>query len=161
LPEGRYGRDRKVAAIAVGGPTEAAPMTQTLDAQFADLKLQIDDLVPPDKLFHRRALFDGLYASFPKEPEAKVQIYTSEIVHKGRTNFNCHNGGTFFIALQGIFEAIRGRQPCSRQSRRRLFRVDRPDHRGHNPPTQFLICAWRFVSPRRTADHVTNVVQAF
>jgi hypothetical protein len=90
-----------------------------------------------------------------------VQIYTSEIVHKGRTNFNCHNGGTFFIALQGIFEAIRGRQPCSRQSRRRLFRVDRQDHRGHNPPTQFLICAWRFVSPRRTADHVTNVVQAF
>jgi len=80
-------------------------MTQALDAQLADLKLQIDGFVPPDKLFHRRVLFDGLYASFPKDPEAKVQIYTAEIVPKGWTNFHCHNGATFFIALQGVFEA--------------------------------------------------------
>ena len=80
-------------------------MTQTLDAQLVNLRLQIDGLVPPDKLFHRRVLFDGLYASFPKDPEAKVQIYTAEIVPKGWTNFHCHNGATFFIALQGIFEA--------------------------------------------------------
>ncbi len=36
------------------------------DTLLADLKLQIDGLVPPDKLFHRRVLFEGLYASFPK-----------------------------------------------------------------------------------------------
>jgi hypothetical protein len=40
------GGARKLAAILLGGPTEAAdPMTQTLDAQLADLKLQIDGLV--------------------------------------------------------------------------------------------------------------------
>ena len=38
----------------------------------ADLKLQIDGLVPPDKLFHRGVLFEALYASFPKDPEVKV-----------------------------------------------------------------------------------------
>jgi hypothetical protein len=90
-----------------------------------------------------------------------VQIYTSEIVHKGRTNFNCHNGGTFFIALQGIFEAIRGRQPCSRQSRRRLFRVDRQDHRGHNPHDTIPYLCVAFCVTAPDPDHVTNVVQAF
>ena len=33
-----------------------------------------------------------------------MQIYTAEIVPKGWTNFHCHNGMTFFIALHGIFE---------------------------------------------------------
>jgi mannose-6-phosphate isomerase-like protein (cupin superfamily) len=37
--------------------------------------------------------------------EAKVQIYTAEIAPKGWTNFHCDNGATFFLALQGIFEA--------------------------------------------------------
>jgi hypothetical protein len=126
----------------------------TLWARFADLKLQIDGLVPPDKLFHRRVLFDGLYASLPKEPEAKVQIYTAEIVPKGWTNFHCHNGATFFIALQGIFESkpISGtaslfapKPATSIQSRsaRCIAATTRT--------TQFLICTWRFVSPRRTA----------
>jgi hypothetical protein len=58
-------------------------MTQTIDAQAAGLKLQIEGLVPPDKLFHRRMLFEGLYASLPKDPEAKIQIYTAEILPKG------------------------------------------------------------------------------
>ena len=76
------------------------------DTLLADLKLQIDGLVPPDKLFHRLVLFEGLYASFPKDPQAKVQIYTAKIVPKGWTNYHCHNGATFFLALQGVFEAI-------------------------------------------------------
>jgi hypothetical protein len=95
---------------------------------------------------------DGLDASLPKEPEAKVQIYTAEIVPKGWTNFHCHNGATFFIALQGIFEAIRGRQPCSRQSRRRLFRADQQDSSRPQPARHnSLFVRGVFVSARRTA----------
>jgi quercetin dioxygenase-like cupin family protein len=134
----------------------------TFAAQLADLKLQIDGLVPPDKLFRRRVLFDGLYASFPKDPEAKVQIYTAEIAPKGWTNFHCHNGATFFIALQGIFEAhfeegilIHAKagdvysEPISKM------------HRGHNPhdTIPYLCVAFCVTAPDR--DHVTNVVQTF
>jgi hypothetical protein len=51
-------------------------------------------------------LFDQLYSSIPKDPEARVQVYTAEIVPKGWTNFHCHNGATFFLALQGILRPI-------------------------------------------------------
>jgi quercetin dioxygenase-like cupin family protein len=134
----------------------------TLWAQFADLKLQIDGLVPRDKLFHRRVLFDGLYASLPKEPEAKVQIYTAEIVPKGWTNFHYHNGATFFIALQGIFEAhfedgILVRAKAGDVYSEPISKI----HRGHNPhdTIPYLYVAFCVSAPDR--DHVTNVVQAF
>jgi quercetin dioxygenase-like cupin family protein len=158
-----YQRCQELAATLFGGPAQATEtMAQTLDVPLADLKLQIDGLVPPDKLFHRRELFDGLYASFPKDPEAKVQIYAAEIVPKGWTNFHCHNGATFFIALQGVFEAhfedgilIRAKagdvysEPIGKM------------HRGHNPHDviPYLCVAFCVTAPDR--DHVTNVVQAF
>ena len=62
-------------------------------------------LIPPGQQSHRNVLFDQLYASIPKRPRAKVQIYTAELAPEGWTNFHCHNGATFFLALQGVFEA--------------------------------------------------------
>jgi hypothetical protein len=77
---------------------------------------------------------DGLDASLPKEPEAKVQIYTAEIVPKGWTNFHCHNGMTFFIALHGIFEphfedGILVRAKAGDVYSEPISKI----HRGHNP----------------------------
>ena len=72
---------------------------------YKDLKLKLDGLVPPGRGFFRNMLFDQLYASIPKDPNIKVQIYNAEIVPGGYTNWHCHNGATFFIAIQGIFEA--------------------------------------------------------
>ena len=66
---------------------------------------QLDGLVPAGHGFFRNMLFDQLYASIPKDPNIKVQIYNAEIVPGGYTNWHCHNGATFFIALQGEFEA--------------------------------------------------------
>jgi hypothetical protein len=80
-------------------------MQKLLDDQHKDMKLQIQGLVPPGQQLYRNVLFDQLYASIPKDPEAKVQIYTAELAPKGWTNFHCHNGATFFLALQGVFEA--------------------------------------------------------
>jgi quercetin dioxygenase-like cupin family protein len=79
-------------------------MQKLLDDQHKDMKLQIQGLVPPGQQLYRNVLFDQLYALIPKDPEAKVQIYTAELAPKGWTNFHCHNGATFFLALQGVFE---------------------------------------------------------
>jgi quercetin dioxygenase-like cupin family protein len=97
-------------------------------------ELKIQGLVPEGQELQRQVLFDQLYSSIPKDPEARVQVYTAEIVPKGWTNFHCHNGAPFFLALQGIFEAhfeegilIRAKagDVCSEPIGRM--------HRGHNP----------------------------
>jgi len=72
---------------------------------YKDLKLKLDGIVPPGHGFHRNLLFDQLYASLPRDPQVKVQIYNAEIVPGGYTNWHCHNGAAFFVALQGLFEA--------------------------------------------------------
>ena len=72
---------------------------------YQDLKLKLDGLVPPGHGFHRNLLFDALYSSLPRDPQVKVQIYNAEIVPGGFTNWHCHNGAAFFVALQGQFEA--------------------------------------------------------
>jgi quercetin dioxygenase-like cupin family protein len=137
-------------------------MQKLLDDQHKDIKLQIQGLVPPGQQLYRNVLFDQLYASIPKDPEAKVQIYTAELAPKGWTNFHCHNGATFFLALQGVFEAhfeegilIRAKagdvysEPIGKM------------HRGHNPheTLPYLCVAFCVTAPDR--DHVTNVIQAF
>ena len=71
---------------------------------YKDLKLELNVTKPGQELF-RNILFDKLFSSLPRDPEVKVQIYNAEIVPGGYTNWHCHNGATFFVALQGIFEA--------------------------------------------------------
>jgi quercetin dioxygenase-like cupin family protein len=137
-------------------------MTSLLSDQIEALTLTIGGLVPRGHEHHRRVLLDELYASIPKDPQAKVQIYTAEIVPKGWTNFHCHNGATFFLALQGIFEAhfedgilIRAKagdvysEPIGKM------------HRGHNPHDSipYLCVGFCITAPDR--DHVTDVLKAF
>ena len=80
-----------------------SPAIKTSD--YKDLKLQLDGFVPPGQGFHRNLLLETLYASLPRDPQVKVQIYNAEIVAGGFTNWHCHNGAAFFVALQGQFEA--------------------------------------------------------
>ena len=70
-----------------------------------DLTLKLSGYTKPGQELFRNVLFDQLYASMPKDPQVKVQIYNAEIAPGGYTNWHCHNGATFFVALQGIFEA--------------------------------------------------------
>ena len=80
----------------------------TRDAQLgtlAELTLKLSGYTNDEQQLFRNVLFDQLYASLPRDPQAKVQIYNAEIAPGGYTNWHCHNGATFFIALQGIFEA--------------------------------------------------------
>ncbi len=134
----------------------------TLDDRLTDMTLEIAGLVPPGQELHRRVLFDQLYASLPKDPEAKVQIYTAEIVPQGWTNFHCHNGATFFLALQGIFEAHFEEGVLIRAKAGDVYSEPIGKmHRGHNPDDTlpYLCVGFCITAPDR--EHVTNVVKAF
>ena len=88
--------------------------------------------------------------------------YTPPSSAQGLDDFHCHNGATFFLALQGVFEAhfeegifIRAKagdvysEPIGKM------------HRGHNPheTLPYLCVAFCITAPDR--DHVTNVIKAF
>ncbi len=73
------------------------------DQSAESLSLKLSGYTRPGQELFRNVLFDQLYADLPKNPQAKVQIYNAEIAPGGYTNWHCHNGATFFIALQGIF----------------------------------------------------------
>ena len=116
---------------------------------YEDLKLKLDGMVPSGNGFHRNLLCDVLYASLPRDPEVKVQIYNAEIVPGGFTNWHCHNGATFFVALQGLFEA----------HFQEGVLVKAKFHRGHNPHPDlpYLCIGVCLTAPDR--DHVTNSVE--
>jgi hypothetical protein len=66
---------------------------------YKELKLKLDGIVPAGLGFHRNLLFEAMYASLPRDPQVRVQIYNAEIVPGGFTNWHCHNGAAFFVAL--------------------------------------------------------------
>ena len=126
--------------------------------EAGDLKLKVSGYVKPGKALHRNVLFEQLVESMPSDPAVKVQIYNAEIAPGGYTNWHCHNGATFFVALEGVFEAefeegvlVKARagdvysEPIGRF------------HRGHNPHPSipYLCIAFCVTTPER--DHVTNV----
>ncbi len=126
---------------------------------YKDLKLQLDGIVPAGHSFHRNLLFDQVYASLPRDANAKVQIYNAEILPGGYTNWHCHNGATFFVVLQGQFEAhfqegilVNAKAGDCYSEPIAKF------HRGHNPHPDlpFLCVGMAITAPDR--DHVTNSI---
>jgi quercetin dioxygenase-like cupin family protein len=123
-----------------------------------DLKLKLSGYVKPGEPLHRNVLFEQLIESMPSDPAVKVQIYNAEIAPGGYTNWHCHNGATFFVALEGVFEAefeegvlVKARAGDVYSEPIGKF------HRGHNPHPSipYLCIAFCVTTPER--DHVTNV----
>jgi quercetin dioxygenase-like cupin family protein len=130
--------------------------------EHADLKLKLDGYVEPGKGFHRNVLLETLYASLPRDAQAKVQVYNAEIAPGGYTNWHCHNGATFFVALQGVFEArFEDGSSISAKAGDVYSEPIGKMHRGHNPHPDlpYLCIAICLTAPDR--DHVTNVLQAW
>ena len=125
---------------------------------YKELKLKLDGIVPPGHGFHRNLLLDTLYASLPRDPQAKVQIYNAEIAPGGYTNWHCHNGATFFIALEGMFEAQFEEGILVRAKAGDVYSEPIGQfHRGHNPhETMAYLCIGVCITPPGK-DHVTNV----
>ena len=133
-------------------------MTPPRLADYKDLKLQLEGIVPPGKELFRNMLCDRMYASLPRDPEARVQVYNAEIVPGGYTNWHFHNGATFFVALQGIFEAHFEEGALVKAKAGEVYSEPIAKfHRGHNPHPDlpYLCIGFCLTAPDR--DHVTNV----
>ena len=131
-------------------------MDASLD-KYRDLKLKLSGFVPPGEEFKRNMLLDMMYASLPRDPQAKVQIYNAEILPGGFTNWHQHNGPAFFVALQGLFEAHfqEGALVKARAGECYVEPIAK-FHRGHNPHPElpYLCIGIALTAPDR--EHVTN-----
>jgi quercetin dioxygenase-like cupin family protein len=116
---------------------------------YKELKLKLDGMVPAGHGFHRNLLFDAMYASLPRDSQVKVQIYNAEIVPGGFTNWHCHNGAAFFVALQGQFEAHFQEGVLVKAKAGECY--SEPIAKFHRIPI-CPICASAYASPRPTAN---------
>ncbi len=125
--------------------------------QFSTPALKLSGYTGPGYELHRNVLFDQLFEGLPKDPQAKVQIYNAEIAPNGYTNWHCHNGATFFIALHGVFEAEFQEGILVRAKAGDVYSEPIGKfHRGHNPdPTVPYLCIGVCITPP-DREHVTN-----
>ena len=125
---------------------------------YKSLKLALSGYLKPGQDLHRNVLFDALYASIPRDPTVQVQIYNAEIRPGGYTNWHLHNGATFFVALQGMFEAefeegVLVRARAGDVYSEPIGKI----HRGHNPHPELAYLCIGFCLTAPDRDHVTNV----
>jgi quercetin dioxygenase-like cupin family protein len=122
----------------------------------AELTLRLDGYLKPGQGLHRNILFEQL-VSLPSDPQVAVQIYNAEIAPLGSTNWHCHNGATFFIALQGVFEAHFENGTVLKAKAGDVYSEPMAEfHRGFNPHPElpYLCIGVCVTSPDR--PHVTN-----
>ena len=114
-----------------------------------DLRLRLSGYTHPGQQLFRNVLFDQLYEFLPKDPKAKVQIYNAEIAPGGYTNWHRHNGTTFFIALQGTFEAHASDGVLIRASAGDVYSEPAGKvHRGYNPHSELpYLCIGVAITP--------------
>lgn len=130
----------------------AAPVDPAL------LRLALSGTVPGGKQAHRNTLFDGLYASFPRDPEARVWIYSFEFLPKAYTDPHLHNGATFFVLLQGEFEAHFDDGSVLRAKAGDVYSEPIGKiHRGHNPRSDMAALGLSFSVTSPDRPHITNV----
>ena len=130
------------------------------ESKVEGLRLRLTGYTKPGQELFRNILFDQLCASVPKDPEVKIQIYNAEIAPGGYTNWHCHNGATFFVALQGVFEAHFKEGVLIKAKAGDVYSEPIAKfHWGHNPHPEipYLCIGFCLTSPDR--EHVTNVVQ--
>jgi|SRR5689334_706741 quercetin dioxygenase-like cupin family protein len=121
------------------------------------LKLRLHGYTGPGQALVRNILFEQLSESLPKDPQVKIQIYNAEIAPGGYTDWHCHNGATFFIALEGTFEALFEDGVVVRAKAGDVYSEPIGKfHRGHNPDpsTPYLCIGVCITSPDK--EHVTS-----
>jgi len=128
------------------------------DASPEELQLAISGLVPAGREVFRNTLFDGLYASFPRDPESRVWIFTFEILPGGYTNPHLHNGATFFLLLQGEFQAHFDDGTVLRAKAGDVYSEPIGKvHRGHNPRRDVAAVGVSFSVTSPDRPHITDV----
>jgi quercetin dioxygenase-like cupin family protein len=129
----------------------------TMESQPRTPSLTHGGYLRPGEQLHRHVLFDQLCASIPRDPNVKVLIFHAEIAPGGYTNWHRHNGATFFVALQGRFEAHFEEGILVRAAEGEVYSEPIGKfHRGHNPdPDVPYLCIGFCLTPPHL-DHVTN-----
>ena len=122
-----------------------------------ELKLRLGGYLQANQQLHRNVLFEQLFASIPKDPQVAVLIYNAELAPGGYTNWHCHNGATFFVAVQGVFEAHfdDGTVLTARAGDVYSEPIGR-FHRGHNPHRELPYLCFAFCLTSPDLPHVTN-----
>src|SRR6478672_7355725 len=122
------------------------------------MTLKLSGYTGPGQELFRNVLFDQLYTSLPKDPHVKVQIYNAEIAPGGYTNWHCHNGATFFIALQGVFEGHFQEGVLVRAKAGDVYSEPIAKfHRGHNPHPELVYSCIGLCLTSPDRDHITTV----
>ena len=136
---------------------EAFSQAMSSGADPADLVLKLSGYTGPGRELFRNVLFDQLYAHLPKDAEAKVQIYNAEIAPGGYTNWHCHNGATFFVCTQGLFEAHFQEGTLVKAKAGDVYSEPIGKfHRGYNPhPELVYSCIGLCLTPP-DRDHITS-----
>jgi quercetin dioxygenase-like cupin family protein len=122
-----------------------------------DLTLRLGGYLQGNQQLHRNVLFEQLCASIPKDEQVTVLVYNAEIAPGGYTNWHCHNGATFFVVLQGLFEArFEDGTVLTAKAGDVYSEPIGKFHRGHNPHPElpYLCIAFCLTSPG--LPHVTN-----
>jgi quercetin dioxygenase-like cupin family protein len=126
------------------------------------LRVQLTGLLDAGQEFKRFVLLDKLYSSLPRDPESRIQVYHYEIAPGGFTNWHLHNGATFFVCLQGQFEAHFEEGILVRASAGDVYSEPIGKiHRGHNPRSDMstMGVGISITSPDR--EPVTNIPVPF
>ncbi len=125
--------------------------------KYKDLKLHLDGFLKPGEQHRRNVLLDSVYASLPRDPEAKVLVFSAEIVPGGYTNWHCHNGATFFVCTQGLFEAHFQEGTLVKAKAGDVYSEPIGKfHRGYNPhPELVYSCIGLCLTPP-DRDHITS-----
>lgn len=129
------------------------------DGDLDGLRVALSGLVPDGKQTHRNEMFNQLYASLPRDPEARVWIYSFEFLPGAYTDPHLHNGATFFVLLQGEFEAHFDDGSVLRAKAGDVYSEPIGKiHRGHNPRSDMAAIGISFSVTSPDREHITNVV---
>lgn len=126
----------------------------------SELKVKLEGLLGPGEPFRRFFLTDNIVANLPKDPNVRMQVYHYEIAPGAFTNWHCHNGPTFFVCLQGEFEAHFEEGVLVRAKAGDVYSEPIAKmHRGHNPRSDIANIGVGFSLTSTDREPVTNVVQ--
>jgi quercetin dioxygenase-like cupin family protein len=132
---------------------------ETREPHVAQQMLPLTGFVAPGHQHSQRVLYDQLYGLLPRDPTVRVQMYTSELLPGGCTDWHVHNGPAFFLVLQG-------RLTVEFQEGVRHYTVGDTYvepigvvHRAHNPDstTSFICVGFTLTPPDR--EPVINIKQ--
>ena len=127
---------------------------------YRELKLQLDGFLKAGEQHKRNVLLDTVYGSLPKDSDANILVFSAEIAPGGYTDWHCHNGATFFVCTQGLFEAHFQEGTLVKAKAGDVYSEPIGKfHRGHNPHPELTYTCIGLCLTQRDRDHITHAAE--